>query len=194
MESTELEVALLVTRALESLGLRCLIGGSLASSLHGVPRSSHDVDLLADVTPTSIDALVRELQAAFYVDGDMIRDALRHRTSFNLIHYDSGLKVDIFPLTSDPLLQEEMNRRQPFDLGVADSVVYFATAEDMVLQKLAWYRAGGESSERQWTDVLGMLKVQGAGFDSAYARRWAVQLGVADLLQRAESEADDQSA
>jgi hypothetical protein len=187
-EFNELDVAILVARALESLGLRYLIGGSLASSLHGVPRSSHDADLLAEVPLASADAIARLLEPQFYVDASMIRDAIRHRISFNVIHYDSGFKVDVFVLTADALPQEEMRRRQPHDVGDAAGPVFFATAEDMVLQKLAWYRAGGESSERQWTDVLGILKVQGSRIDLAYARHWAPVVGVADLLERALNE------
>lgn len=187
-EFNELDVAILVARALESLGLRYLIGGSLASSLHGVPRSSHDADLLAEVPSASADAIARLLEPYFYVDAGMIRDAIRHRISFNVIHYDSGFKVDVFVMTGDALLQEEMRRRQPHDVGDAAGPVFFATAEDIVLQKLAWYRAGGESSERQWTDVLGIVKVQGSRLDLVYARRWAPVAGVADLLERALDE------
>lgn len=183
-EFNELDVAILVARGLESLGLRYLIGGSLASSLHGVPRSSHDADLLAEVPPACADAIAQLLEPQFYVDASMIRDAIRHRISFNVIHYDSGFKVDVFVLTGDALPQEEMRRRQPHDVGDPAGPVFFATAEDMVLQKLAWYRAGGASSERQWTDVLGIVKVQGSRLDLAYARHWAPIAGVADLLER----------
>ena len=183
-EFNELDVAILVARALESLGLRYLIGGSLASSLHGVPRSSHDADMLAEVPQTRADDIARLLEPQFYVDANMIRDAIRHRISFNVIHYDSGFKVDVFVLTNDAMPQEEMRRRQPHDVGDAAGPVFFATAEDMVLQKLAWYRAGGESSDRQWTDVLGILKVKGSTLDFAYVRRWAPVMGVADLLER----------
>jgi hypothetical protein len=184
----ELDVATRVARALEALGLRYLVGGSLASSLHGLPRSSYDADILAEIPASRIDQLVRLLEADFYIDGEMIRHALRHRISFNLIHYDSGFKVDVFLLTDDPLLQEEMRRRQTQDVGDPDGPLYFATAEDMILQKLAWYRAGGETSERQWTDVLGILKVQGEALDLDYVRRWAERRGLAELVSRAIAE------
>jgi hypothetical protein len=158
-----------------------------------VPRSSHDADLLADVPPARADDFARLLESQFYVDANMIRDAIRHRISFNLIHYDSGFKVDVFVLTNDPLPQEEMRRRQPHDIGDTRGPVFFATAEDMVLQKLAWYRAGGESSERQWTDVVGILKVKGSTLDFEYVRRWAPVIGIEDLLERAVRDSEPSS-
>jgi hypothetical protein len=184
----ELDVALRVARAFETLGLRYLFGGSLASSLHGIPRSSHDADVLADLPASRVDGFVRLLQDDFYVDAEMIRDAIRRRIAFNVIHYDSGFKVDVFILTDDPLLQEEMRRRQPHDAGHPDGPAYFATAEDMVLQKLRWYRAGGETSERQWSDVLGILAVQAERIDLDYLGRWAQHAEVEDLLERALAE------
>lgn len=183
--SAEMAVAIIVGRAFESLGLRYLIGGSLASSLHGLPRSSFDADLLAELPLARVSEIVALLHPRFYADVEMIRDAVRRRTSFNVIDYDTGYKVDVFVLGADPLAQEEMRRRLPRDVGDVSGPVFFATAEDMVLQKLAWYRIGGETSERQWTDVMGMLKVQGGGIDLEYLRRWAAHANVTDLLERA---------
>lgn len=189
IELGELDVALLVARAFESLGLRYLIGGSLASSLHGVPRSSHDADLLAELPVGRVSELVLLLEAAFYIDAGMIRDSIRRRISFNVIHYGSGYKVDVFLLGDDPLTRTEMGRRQLHETGQGPA--YFATAEDMVLQKLLWYRAGGEMSERQWTDVLGILRVKAGAFDLEYAQQWASRVGVRDLLDRASSDGVD---
>jgi hypothetical protein len=187
VEAGELGVAITVVRAIEALGLRYLIGGSLASSLHGVPRSSNDADLLVELPAARVAEFVGLLEAEFYADAGMIRDAIRHRISFNLIHYESAFKVDVFVLTNDAMLQEEMLRRQPHDTGDGGPI-YFATPEDIVLQKLSWYRKGGEISERQWTDVIGILKVQRGRFDDTYARHWATRIGIADLLERALSE------
>ncbi len=185
MVTPELELAVILARRFEALGLRYLVGGSVASSLHGVPRTSHDVDLLVDVPLEVADKIAAALETEFYVDADMIREAVRRGSTFNIIHYGTGYKADVFVLTEDALLQEEMRRRQPYKVSEGELAVYFATAEDMVLQKLSWYRAGGESSERQWEDVLGILKVQGNRIDLAYLYAWARGTHVSDLLERA---------
>ncbi len=140
----ELSVALQVARVFEALGLRYLIGGSLASSLHGVPRSSHDADLVAEVPGRLADDIAKRLEPEFYVDSEMIRDAARRGGSFNVIHDHSGFKVDVFVLTRDPLAQTEMDRRELHAIDELASA-YFATAEDTVLQKLDWYRKGAEN-------------------------------------------------
>lgn len=184
----ELSVALRVARAFDSLGLRYLIGGSLASSLHGVPRSSHDADLVAELPGRLAEDVARLLAPEFYVDADMIRDAVLRGGSFNVIHDESGFKVDVFVLTRDPLAQAEMDRRERHVIGDEVSA-YFATAEDTVLQKLCWYKKGDEVSERQWSDVLGVLKVQLGRLDDEYLDRWAPVIGVTDLLARARREA-----
>ncbi len=184
----ELSVALRVARAFDTLGLRYLIGGSLASSLHGIPRSSHDADLVAELPGRHADDVARLLEPEFYVDAEMIRDAARRGGSFNVIHDQSGFKVDVFVLSREPLAREEMDRRELHVID-GDASAYFATAEDTVLQKLAWYRKGAEVSERQWSDVLGVLKVQRGRLDDAYLDRWAPVIGVADLLARARQDA-----
>ena len=182
-------VTLRVARALERLGLRYLIGGSLASSLHGFPRSTNDADLLAEIPGARVDQLVAELAQDFYVDGDMIRDAIRRGASFNLIHLSTMFKVDVFVLTRDPLLQEEMRRRSEHALQPdSPERAWFASAEDTVLHKLDWYKKGGCTSERQWQDLIGVIKVQGAELDLAYLRGWAPSLDVAELLERALAE------
>jgi hypothetical protein len=165
-----------------------LIGGSLASSLHGVPRSSHDADLVAEVPGARADELAALLQPEFYVDADMIRDAVRRGGSFNVIHDDTGFKVDVCVLGREPLAQLEMQRRELYVLDEEGTAAYFCTAEDAILQKLDWYKKGGGASERQWLDVLGVLKVQGARLDFPYLEEWAPSLGVADLLVRARDE------
>lgn len=181
-----LAVSLIVARAFEKLGLRYLIGGSLASSLHGVPRSTNDADMLAEVPAALADDIAAELAGEFYVDADMIRDAAVRGASFNVIHLATMFKVDVFVATRDPMTQEEMRRRQEHRLSPDDEArAFFASAEDTVLQKLDWYRRGGEISERQWKDILGVLRMQGSSVDVTYMKKWATHLGVSDLLDHA---------
>ena len=185
-----LAVTVRVARALELLGVRYLIGGSLASSFHGVPRSTNDADLVAEIPARLADDLAADLAADFYVDADMIRDAAIRGTSFNIIHLETMFKVDIFIATRDVLGQEELRRRQEHRLAPDDEArAFFASAEDTILQKLDWYQKGGGISDRQWGDVLGVLAVQGRTLDFTYMQKWAPHLGVVALLDRALAEA-----
>ena len=179
-----------LNRLLEALG-RCaipyLIGGSLASGIYGVYRMSLDVDLVADIHPGQIARLTSELGDRFYADSEIIRDALTRGRSFNVIHFASGYKFDIFPLSSDEYQQTQFSRRVVKDivLGGETLAVPVATAEDTLLMKLAWYRSGGEVSERQWNDVRGIVAVQGPRLDFEYLHKWSAYLKVADLLDSA---------
>ena len=185
-----LEVTLRVARILEELGVPYLVGGSLASSLHGIPRSTQDVDLVAALRQEHVEPLLRALQAEYYVSADAMRDAIRQRSCFNLIEQRTVYKIDIFVLADDALSRFEMQRREEVvvdDAGTARLVV--ASAEDIVLQKLAWFRLGGESSERQWRDAQGVLKVQRQRLDLAYLRERAAETSLVELLDRALGEA-----
>lgn len=185
-----LAVTLRVAHACARLGLRYLIGGSLASSFHGVPRSTNDADLLVELPGRCVDVLVADLAADFYVDADMIRDAIARGACFNVIHLATMFKVDVFVLTRDELLLQEMARREEHSLADgSDARAYFASPEDTVLHKLDWYRRGQGISDRQWRDVIGVMEVQGRRLDVGYLRRWAAHLRVADLLERALTEA-----
>ena len=178
-------------QVLESLGIQFMIGGSLASSIHGLLRATRDIDIIARIDPGQIGELVCQLSPDFYADEDQMRDALSHGRAFNLIHYASAYKFDLFPLPEEAYSQEQFRRRvsehsSQFGIEVDLPVV---SPEDIILTKLAWYRAGGGMSERQWSDVLGVISVQGKRLDVQYMRLWAVHLGVKDLLDRALAEA-----
>jgi len=186
-----IEVTLTVTRAFAELGIPYLIGGSLASSVHGKPRSTHDADLVADIKEDQVAALVSALEADFYVDDLAIRRAIRARHCFNLIHLKTVYKVDVYIPGGDAWSREEMRRREvrPLIEGEGATARFVSDAEATVLQKLLWFRKGGEVSDKQWGDVLGVLKVQADALDYDYLRRWAIELGIADLLNRALEDA-----
>lgn len=177
--------------AFDSLGIAYYIGGSVASSLYGLPRSTLDIDLIADLHQEQVPALIAQLQDAYYFDEAALRTAIDRRASYNFIHLETMLKVDVFILKPRPFDQEAFRRaqRQPASQAEPAHMLALASAEDMVLAKLEWYRLGGEISERQWNDVLGMLKVQEPTLDLAYLQRWAIALRIDDLLTRALSEA-----
>jgi hypothetical protein len=181
---------LLVIDALEALGVPYFIGGSLASAVHGVLRATLDADLIADLRLEHTEPLARALGNAFYVDAEAIRDAIRHQSSFNLIHLETMFKVDIFVLKRRPFDEAQFARRAAQVVATdPERTAYIASAEDTILAKLEWYRLGGQVSEQQWRDVLGMLKVQSDRLDYEYLHHWATQLNVADLLEHALSEA-----
>ena len=174
-----------IVEALEEFGIPYHIGGSVASSLYGLPRLTIDADLVADIRMEHVRPLVRQLETDYYIDEDMIRDAIRHQSSFNVIHQDTILKVDIFIPKSRLFDQEELRRAQQEVLSEGTRPFNIASPEGTILNKLEWYRMGGEVSDRQWNDILGVLKVQGTNLDMAYLRRWAANLSVTDLLERA---------
>lgn len=177
-----------VIRALEDLGVDYLVGGSLASSFHGTPRSTDDVDLVANLKPVHAALLVARLGDDYYFDLDRMRHAIRNRSSFNVIYLKTMFKIDVFVQKHDDYSRQEMRRRLRIDIGDGEELDV-ASAEDSVLQKLVWYRRGGEVSDRQWQDLLGVLKVRRRDLELDYLERWAADLGVTDLLERALADA-----
>jgi len=179
-------VALEVIGILEGLGVPCAVGGSVASSAWGFPRSTRDVDLVARLTDDRIGALSDALRDAYYADVAAIRDAIRRSSSFNVIHLASVLKVDVFVPGPEPWNQAQLDRRrfQPIGSG-SGAVLPLVSPEDIILQKLRWYRLGGELSRSQWSDVLAVLRVQGDDLDSRYLSSSATAMGLAELMQRA---------
>jgi hypothetical protein len=180
-----------VLAALRDLGVRHFVGGSLASSTHGVARASIDVDIVAELEPAHVKRFVTVLGDAYYADETRVQAAVQQRGSFNLIHLATMFKVDVFVSRQRAFDASSFARvgheRLASDLEAA--AVPLASAEDVLLAKLEWYRRGGEVSERQWTDVIGILRVGQTRLDFPYLSQWAAVLGVADLLQRAIAEA-----
>jgi len=185
-----IEVTLAVAAVLERLGIEYVVGGSLATSLHGIPRSTLDVDIVADLRMGHLQGFVAALQTDFFVDSDMVKDAIRRRATFNILHLGTMFKVDVFVIGADELLTTELARKQRMRVQAEPHAeVFVATAEDMVLQKLLWYRAGGEISDRQWSDIVGVIKTQGPRLDLGYLRLWAGRKDITPLLMRALAEA-----
>jgi hypothetical protein len=182
-------VAALV-RVFDALEIRYVVGGSFASSIYGIPRATQDVDLVADIRFAQVDPLVEALAKEFYVDADMISDAVRQRASFNVFHLATMFKADVFIRQGDSWSHEEMARARTEELDVPEGkvAVRFASPEDTLLHKLVWYKLGNQVSDRQWGDVLGLLEVQGAALDQQYLDHWAPALDVMELLVRARGE------
>ena len=179
-----------VIQAFEQLDVPYYIGGSVTSSIHGIPRSTVDVDLVADVHPQHVRPLVKILESVYYIDEEMILEAIQRQASFNLIHLETMLKIDIFVLKDTPYHQEAFHRKQKDTQDEEQGLeFYLASAEDIILLKLEWFRMGGEVSEKQWNDVLGVLKVQNTVLDMDYLRHWAAELNLTALFKQALEDA-----
>jgi hypothetical protein len=155
-----------------------------------VARATVDIDVVATIAAFQTERLARELGRDWYAEPDHMRSAIAARRAFNVIYIPRALKVDIFPATDDfhlSQLERATRTRLPF---LDDSNEYpVATAEDILLAKLRWYREGGEVSDRQWYDITGIVAA-GPALDMAYARSWAARLGVDDLLTKALADAE----
>jgi hypothetical protein len=178
----------LIASALDALKIPYLIGGSIASGVHGIGRTTFDVDIVAQITPRQADALAAALGKEWYVDTETARIGIPSGRAFNIVHMKSGDKFDIFPATAE-FQASQLARavKTPVEM-YGDSVECpVATAEDILLAKLQWYQSGGEVSERQWADIRGIL-ANNPELDFAYAQRWAAEIGVSRLLARAIDE------
>lgn len=189
MQNEPIEVTLRVTGVLEKLDIPYVIGGSLASALYGMIRTTQDSDIITGMRSEHIASFVSSLQNDFFIDEEMIADAIQHNSSFNIIHRDTMFKVDIFIPRPRPFQQSQISRAQRQSFALENEIsANFASAEDTVLSKLEWYRMGDETSERQWRDILGILKTRAGELDLEYLKKWAMDLGVTDLLERALKE------
>ena len=171
---------------LERAGIRYFVGGSVASSMHGVPRYTSDLDLVVDLSEAQLPALLAAAGPDFDIDEESLREEARRRGSWNIFHVPSMLKIDLFFLKGDPFSASQLARRVALEI-VPGRKVYFASAEDVVLRKLLWHREGNESSGQQIPDVVAVLKVKRGELDVGYLDQWAARLGVADLLARARA-------
>jgi len=181
-----------VTAVLEELYIPYFICGSLASTFHGMVRTTQDSDLVAVLQEHHILPFIEALEGEFYVDGEMIKEAIRRQGSFNIIHRESMFKEDIFIPALRTLEQSQFDRADVQILSEKPQVkARIATAEDTLLAKLEWYLLGGEVSERQWRDVLGILKIQGDNLDLNYLGQYARELEIEELLEKALSEASE---
>jgi len=178
-----LRLAVWLSRILDRVGIKYLVGGSVASSLMGEPRSTLDLDVMIERDVTKVRALVQLLAAECYVDEETAIDAVNELRSFNAIHLVTSMKIDFF-VPESLFAEKQLSRRRAVKLPTGE-VLYFYKAEDLIVRKLLWYRLGGEVSERQWRDVTGVLRSSRQEIDSENLAAEAESAGVDDLLRRA---------
>jgi hypothetical protein len=180
-----------VVSTFERLEIPYYLGGSVAAIIYGLPRSTLDADLSASFVLAHVPKLVAAWEEDFYVSGPMIREAIQRHSCFNLIHLKSAFKFNIFCAHAQAFQQSVLARRRRDSLvsGEDELSIDVASLEDLVLHKLVWLRKGNETSERQWLDILTVLKLQADSIDAAYIAEWAATLDVLDLWERIRDEA-----
>ena len=191
-----LEVLLEVVGILDREGIPYMVGGSFASSIHGMPRMTQDADLVVDLSSGQLASFVTTVESDYYVDREAAFEALANRSSFNIIHLDSMFKVDLFILPMRSFDRDSFSRRRFVTLGDEGTArVAICAPEEMVVTKLEWYESGNRVSDRQYRDVLGMILVQtrAGQFDRAHAEQLARELGLMELLAQALEDADSRA-
>jgi hypothetical protein len=187
-----LSVLFTVCRWSQRSGYAYQEGGSFPSSVHGVPRQTRGIDLVVDLPDAAAPAIERDFSDEFYVDAIQVRRAVREGRSFNLVHLETGLKVGVFFAgeTEFDAIEVERSVEVVFDEHSGESVsVKFA--EDNVLRKRLWYEQAGRLSDQQWTDVLGVVMLQGESLDCAHLQAWPARLGIGEVLERALTDVAD---
>ena len=183
-----LQIAVEVAHAFELAGVRYVLGGALASTTFGEPRTTLDVDFAADLTEQTFDQWADALAASFSIDREWGRNEVAARGSFQMMHRTQLVRVDVFVPPWRDLHLWKWEQRVRVAIDESNSIDVTAPA-GIVLQKLVWFRSGGEVSDRQWRDVLGVLKAHIGKLDRGAMAAWARRVGVDDLLMRAEGEA-----
>ncbi len=190
MALTHLDLAVYVANLFDELDVHYVVGGSVASSLVGEPRSTVDIDIAVQLEPTSLDLLLERVRATFYVPENDAARAVREKDSFNLIHNEAALKVDLFVLGDGLLDVNQLDRRIRVQVSTdPPAELWITSPEDQVLRKLDWYRQSGEVSDRQLRDVIAILQINEQRLDDDYLTTTAELVGLSNLLNQAKARA-----
>ena len=187
--SDAVDVALRVAAAIETVGGEYFVGGSIASSLQGEPRATNDIDFVVTLPLGKLEDFRTTLGSDFEIDVDMLREALRTASSANGFYLPLVTKIDFFGRGYEGFDDSEFSRRRAIVVRPTGETLFIKAPEDTILRKLLWYRAGGEVSDKQWRDIIGVLRISGPELDAAYLDSWAGRLHVVGLLQRARGDA-----
>jgi hypothetical protein len=174
-----------ITSILEDLNIPYILGDSLASTFYGTICATFDADLVVALQSNQVNEFLERIPANFLVDRNIVQDAIDHYSSFNLIDQSTLMKVDLFVVPLEGFDKSQLERRVRGVIREPDIKVWFTSAEDIILKKLEWYKIGNLVSERQWRDILGVMKFQSQSLDWEYLEKWASVLGVDNLLAEA---------
>jgi hypothetical protein len=177
-----------LTEVLENLNIAYVVGGSLASSAYGAVRFTQDADITVEPFEPTAEDFFEMMKNDFYISKEAMYQALQSKSSFNVIHFATAFKIDIFIRADDDFQKQMFLRSRKLRLGNGGKEVSFVSPEDIVLLKLDWFRQSGYSSQRQWSDVQSVLAGQAKSLDFKYLNNWAKKLGLEELLTRAISE------
>jgi len=164
---------------LEELKIDYMVVGSFASNFYGVPRTTLDADILIQTDLNKISQFINTVKDDFYADLDMAIDALKERSSFNIINFKTGFKIDFIVLKDDSFSMHEFERRRK--VNFLNKKVFIASLEDTIISKILWMKE--TNSEKQKEDVLGIIKVQKDNIDFGYLKKWAKELNIEDILK-----------
>ncbi|MGQ0695063.1 MAG: hypothetical protein ACT4OL_05735 [Nitrospiraceae bacterium] len=170
-----------VVQTFERLQIPYLVTGSVASMAYGEPRLTNDIDLVAGVENKHVSGLLAAFpSASFYMSEEAIRTAIRHQTQFNIIHPASGLKVDVIIRKDTPFDRSRFARARTLRLAESYQAT-FASAEDVILKEMEYYRGGG--SDKHLRDITGMLRISGNEIDQAYIVEWVDRLSLRPIWE-----------
>ncbi len=174
------EVLQIVIATLEKNNIPYMLTGAIAVNYYGRPRLTHDVDIIVNIERKHIQSIVDAFHQEFYISPEGIEDAIRHRTAFNIIHNETGLKIDFWMLTEEEYDKTRFSRRKR--QTIFDREIYISSAEDIILIKLLWYK--NSTSEKHVIDAEGILQVQENSIDNNYLIKWAEKLSVKKILKK----------
>ena len=186
--TTQADLLAAIADRLDAAGIPHMVVGSVAGSYHGEPRTTADIDIVIDPSAQALRDLVASLPLSdYYVDENAALEAFQRRTSFNVIEHATGWKVDLLLRKDRPFSRTEFERRVP--ARVFGRETHVATAEDTIIAKLEWAKAG--ESERQLRDVAGIIAVSGENLDMQYLEQWISPLGLEEVWKRARDISED---
>lgn len=175
--------------ALERARIDYMFTGSIASSLQGEPRATHDIDLVVRINQRAVPALLGVFpRPEFYVEEAAVRAAIRAGEMFNVVETAEGSKIDFWLLTDSPFDRCRFSRK--YAEKVFDMEIQVSSPEDTILAKLHWAKLSGDG-EKYFQDALRVYEVQAGSLDLEYLERWVEELSVAALWERIQGEAEE---